>query len=60
MSNIVLYNQWLVLTYLQNPADFPEHNKIYYIGDLTFNWNINKNDGANTGVLGAMSDAEKK
>ena len=36
-----------------------EPNKIYYIGDLTFNWNINKNDGANTGVLGAMSDAEK-
>ena len=36
-----------------------ESNKIYYIGDLTFNWNINKNDIGNTGVIGAVSDAEK-
>jgi hypothetical protein len=26
---------------------------------LTFNWNINKNDVANTGVVGAVSDAGK-
>ena len=36
-----------------------EPNKIYYIGDLTFNWNIDKNDVAKTGVIGAVSDAEK-
>lgn len=36
-----------------------EPNKIYYIGDLTFNWNISKYDAANTGVIGAVSDAKK-
>lgn len=36
-----------------------EPNKIYYIGDITFNWNISNDDVANTGVIGALSDAEK-
>lgn len=36
-----------------------EPNKIYYIGDLTFNWNISTDDVANTGVVGAISDAKK-
>lgn len=36
-----------------------EPNKIYYIGDLTFNWNISKDDVANTGVVSAISDAKK-
>jgi hypothetical protein len=36
-----------------------EPNKIYYIGDLTFNWNISKEDITNTGVIGALSDADK-
>lgn len=36
-----------------------EGNKIYYIGDFTFNWNINKNDVAKNGIAGAVSDSEK-
>lgn len=36
-----------------------EPNKIYYIGDLTFNWDVSKNDVGNTGVIGAISDAKK-
>ena len=37
-----------------------EAGKIYYIGDLTFNWNISKSDISNTGIVGAVSDAGKK
>ena len=37
-----------------------ETNKIYYIGDLTFNWNISKGDISNTGIVGEVSDSEKK
>ena len=36
-----------------------EPNKIYYIGDLTFNWNVSTEDGASTGVVGAVSDAKQ-
>ena len=36
-----------------------EENKIYYIGDLTFNWNISKDDTAKVGVAGAISDSKK-
>lgn len=37
-----------------------EPNKIYYIGDFTFNWNISKEDVSTTGVVGAVKDAYKK
>lgn len=36
-----------------------EANKIYYIGDLTFNWDISKEDISRSGVIGAVSDAAK-
>ena len=56
-----------LLQYNEYQKNIPDHyltvdlepNKIYYIGDLTFNWNINKNDVAKTGVVGAVSDSEK-
>ena len=37
-----------------------EPNKIYYIGDFSFNWNISKEDVSTTGVVGAVKDAYKK
>ena len=36
-----------------------EPNKIYYIGDLTFNWDVSKEDVANTGIVGAVSDSKR-
>ena len=36
-----------------------EENKIYYIGDLTFNWNVSKEDTAKMGVVGVLVDSKK-
>ena len=37
-----------------------EGSKIYYIGDITFNWNISENDVAGTGIAGAILDSKKQ
>lgn len=35
-------------------------NKIYYIGDITFIWNISDKDIPGTGIVGAIADSKKK
>jgi len=37
-----------------------EGGKIYYLGDITFNWNISDKDVASTGVARAVLDSKKK
>ena len=36
-----------------------ERNKIYYIGDIVFNWKISIEDIASTGVAGTIADINK-
>ncbi len=36
-----------------------EENKIYYIGDFTFDWNISRDDASKYGVAGAIADSKE-